>query len=336
MTDSAFLLPVKTVYRVSGSSPLDRPIDNEEDPLKINTTSINPAMGAVIYFHIKNKDSVKNLSIEILDADKKIIRTYYKDKPKNKSGNNSEESDPAINVRSGLNRFVWDLSYANVPTVPNVFIEGSYHGRKVIPGTYEVKLTVNGHSHSSTLQVLPDPRINATAQDYKDQEELSRLVSTDVESIHVAVVQMRKIQEQFNQFIVRAEGNKSLEAIVKQARTINKNIKDWELLLIQPKSQSNDDVINFVNKLSANLIFLNGEIDGSNVPYVSAGSKKRYEDLHAQWLTFQSQQQLLENDIKKFNEDCRKANWDIIGVEFKSQNLRLSRCPINIFGSCRL
>lgn len=315
LTDSVALLPVNNVYRVSGSSPLNRPLDNEQNPIKINTTGINPATGAVIYFHIKNKDSVKSLTIEILDARKNTVRTYYKDKPKNKSGNNREESDPVIAVRSGLNRFVWDLAYPNMPTVPNVYIEGTYNGTKVVPGTYTVRLTVNGQAYTSGFEVLADPRLNASADDYQAQEALSRLVSADVEAIHVAVVQMRKIQDQLTQFADRAENSKSMETLVKQARDIRKNIEAWELELIQPKSQSNDDVINFVNKLSANLIFLNGEIEASNMPYVTEGSKKRYGELHDRWLTLQAKQQQLQNDIRNFNNDLRKANWEIIGYE---------------------
>jgi hypothetical protein len=42
----------------------------------------------------------------------------------------------------------------------------------------------------------------------------------------------------------------------------------WEEQLIQSKSQSYDDVINFVNKLSANYIFVHGEAGGI-IPYVS-------------------------------------------------------------------
>jgi hypothetical protein len=38
--------------------------------------------------------------------------------------------------------------------------------------------------------------------------------------------------------------------------------------------------------------------------------------LHAAWLKFEKQKEnLLDNDIKNFNEACRKANWNFVGVE---------------------
>ena len=74
------LLPVSNVYRINSGSPLDRQFSEDENPLKINTTMVNPASGAVIYYHIQNKDSVKKLSIEILDAANNVIRTYANEK----------------------------------------------------------------------------------------------------------------------------------------------------------------------------------------------------------------------------------------------------------------
>jgi photosystem II stability/assembly factor-like uncharacterized protein len=311
------LLPVNNPYRIMGASPLDRQFGEDEEPIKIYTTMENPATGAVVYYHIQNKDSVKTLSLEFLDASNNVIRTYYKDKPTVTTSNNSIESDPKIEVRSGLNRFVWDLHYANLPSIDNVYIEGSNAGRKVIPGTYSVRLKINDTSLSTSFKVLADPRLATTTADYEAQDKYSKLASEDVEAIHVSVVQMRKVQEQFNNFIERAEAAKGLDSLVVKAKSILSTIKTWEEQLIQSKSQSNDDVINFVNKLSANIIFVKGEIDGSGASaFVTEGQIKRYNELHAEWKTLEAQKNnLLEKDIKNFNEACRKANWNFVGFE---------------------
>jgi len=309
------LLPVSNVYRLSASSSLDRQFSDDEDPIKINTTMVNPASGAVIYYHIQNKDSVKKLTIEVLDAANNIVRSYSNEKPAKATSNNSKDGDPKVEVRAGLNRFVWDLCYADLPSIENVLIEGSSAGRKVAPGDFTIRLKINEQAQTTTFKVLADPRINASVADYQLQDSMLKLTSIDVEAIHVSVVQMRKVQEQLNQFVKRAEDNKSLEALAKTAKELSKTIKDWEEVLIQPKSQSNDDVINFVNKLSANLIFLKGEMD-SNIPYITEGQLKRYQELHGEWKALEKQKQnLLANEIKNFNEACRKANWDFVGFE---------------------
>ncbi len=317
INDAFSLLPVANVYRLEVGSPLDRQFGEDENPLKINTTMVNPASGAVIYYHIQNKDSVKKLSIEVLDAANNVVRTYYSEKSKIATSNNSSESDPKVEIRTGLNRFVWDLRYANLPSIDNVYIEGSSAGRKVIPREYTIRLKINETTQTTKVKILADPRYNAPAADFEAQDQLSKLVSEDVAAIHVSVVQMRKVQEQLNQFVKRAEGNKNLEDLSTKAKAINKTIKVWEEELIQSKSQSNDDVINFINKLSANLVFLNGEVQSSSsLPYVTEGQLKRYDELHADWKKYEKQKQdLIDNEIKNFNEACRKANWDFVGFE---------------------
>lgn len=311
------LLPVQNVYRIAGASNLDRQFEEEEDPIKIQTTMSNPATGAVVYFHIQNKDSVKKLQLNFYDANNQLVRSFYKEKPTATTSNNSLNEDPLVQVRSGLNRFVWDLRYPNLPSIDNVFIEGSYAGRKVVPGNYTVTLIVNDSSTSTTFTLFPDPRLNFTKADYEAQDKFSKLASEDVESIHVSVVQMRKIQDQLNQFIKRAEGQKALDSLESTAKAIVKTILAWEEKLIQPKSQSNDDVINFVNKLSANIIFLKGEIDGyGSSPYLTEGQVKRYHELHAEWLQLEIQKnKLINTEIKAFNDACRNANWNYIGFE---------------------
>ena len=322
LKEAAELLPVKDVYRISAGSPLNQVFPDDKDPITINTTLANPVTGAHIFYHIQQKDSVKKVTLEILDAAGNVIRTYYQETPKNKTGNNQAEADPTIDLRNGLNRFVWDLRHKNLPTIENVEIEGSYRGRSVVPGTYSVKLTVNDKPLPlQSFRVFTDPRqvkeipSLVTPAAYQEQDAFLQKVSKDVEDIHVSVTQMRKIQQQLKDFISRTEDNASFSGLSKEASGLLTKIKTWEEILIQPKSKTNDDVINFVNKLSANFIFLKGEAE-SNVPYITEGHKKRFDDLHAEWTKYQQQQtDLLNNDIRQFNEQCRKLNWNVISFE---------------------
>ena len=88
---------------------------------------------------------------------------------------------------------------------------------------------------------------------------------------------------------------------------------NWEEKLVQPKSQSNDDVINFLNKLSADYIFLRGEMD-NNLPAVTTGQKKRLAELNAQWQPLKTEYGQLQQKVADFNALCRKANVEKITV----------------------
>src|SRR5437660_12137562 len=54
--------------------------------------------------------------------------------------------------------------------------ESQPQGPLVVAGSYRVRLTVGGQSYEQTLQVGPDPRVKASAQDYAQQFALAKRV----------------------------------------------------------------------------------------------------------------------------------------------------------------
>ena len=294
------LYPIEEAHRISGYSIFD---SNGEEKLNYPvTTGANPATGAVMYYNLP--DSVKAVSIHIRDDKGNTIRSFS-NTAASASSNNSYRREPVLTASKGLNRFVWNLRMQGMPTIDGVYIEGSYNGRRVMPGTYQVVLKVDGAEHSASLVVKADPRLNATAQAYQLQNDLLEKLERDVTDIHVAVTRMRGLTKQINELTRLVEHDSSKVSLVKLGKAITQKIKEWEEELIQPKSQSYDDVINFVNKLSANIIFIHGELNGT-VPYVTAGQQARYEELHSKWMGFKKAMDgLLSTDIAAFNALCR-------------------------------
>ena len=299
-TGKLILLPMTEVNRVSGYSIFDS--NGEEKAKYPNTTAANPATGAVLYYQLP--DSVKSLTIEIKDQNGEVVRSFS-NKPKSSNSNNSFRNEPVLTVKKGLNRFAWNLRRQGMPTIDNVYIEGSYAGRKIVPGTYTVTLKADGVEQSTSLIVKADPRINTSAAEFSAQDELLAKLEKDVTDIHVAVTRMRGLTKQIKEMVKLVEQDNSKSEVVTMSNNIVKKITTWEEKLIQPKSQSYDDVINFVNKLSANVIFVHGELNG-NVPYVTAGQKARYAELHAEWLIYQKElDELLNKDIAELNARCK-------------------------------
>jgi hypothetical protein len=170
---------------------------------------------------------------------------------------------------------------------------------------YKASLHLDSSVYEQTFQVLSDPRIKATAADYEKQSGLLQNIAADVNEIHVSVVRMRNMKKQLTGIIDRIENKDTYKSIVALAGSINAKIDEWEAKLIQTKSESNDDVINFVNKLTANYIFLRGELD-TNTPHVTSGHVQRFMELNKEWLMYKAElNAILENDIKNFNEKCK-------------------------------
>ena len=126
--------------------------------------------------------------------------------------------------------------------------------------------------------------------------------STD---IHVAVNKMNALSKQIGAVNKLIEADASKSSVVQKGKEIIEKIKQWEEKLIQPKAQSYDDIINFVNKLSANIIFVHGELSGT-APYVTKGQVQRYTDLHGDWVKYEGQMKdLLSIDVAAYNQLCR-------------------------------
>ena len=63
----------------------------------------------------------------------------------------------------GLNRFVWDMRYADAVRFPGMILwAGETRGPRIVPGNYQVKLTVDGKTMTESFAVKPDPRLPAT------------------------------------------------------------------------------------------------------------------------------------------------------------------------------
>jgi photosystem II stability/assembly factor-like uncharacterized protein len=115
----------------------------------------NPPSGAVIYYHLDAKP--KDATLEFLDSKGELIRKFTNKVQKKEEvlAGSSEEEDFAarfagptsIPAEAGMNRFVWDLHYEDAKRFPGMILwAGSTRGPMIIPGTYTVKLTVDGKS----------------------------------------------------------------------------------------------------------------------------------------------------------------------------------------------
>ena len=77
-----------------------------------------------------------------------------------------------------MHRFVWDLTVGRIVDnlEENVDDEdwSAPRGPRLVPGTYEVRLTVDGKTSRQPLKVVMDPRSVATATELEQQYQLGR------------------------------------------------------------------------------------------------------------------------------------------------------------------
>ncbi len=296
-------------YRVSGGSQLDKVLSEEPiGPAPAGTAGTNPSTGMVFYYHLPTvPDSSTILTLEIRDAANKVVRKYSS-KPDDKfeSYPGGPIAAPLLVTKKGLNRFVWDLRYATLPGVTGVYIEGSYRGHKAMPGKYTAHLTMGSQQKEVAVTILPDPRIKATSEDYQLQHATLSAIEKGVTDIHLSVTGMRKAREQVNYLVNLLSDQPALKAVADSGKKVVDIIKAWEDDLVQAKSQSYDDIINFENKLSADYIFLRGETDG-NIPFVTDGQREILAELDAKWAVLKTRMQsIIQTHIGGFNQLCEQ------------------------------
>ena len=266
---------------------------------KEDAQGTNPVSGVNLDYYLPKKVDSLMLKLEILQNDE-VIRTYTSEKPKNVSSWPGGPSPKLVLPhKEGYNRVHWDFRRNSIPAVDKVFVYGSYGGSSVAPGDFKVRLSYGNEQKETQITILPNPNIEASTSDFEEQQKLLVQIDLTLSNMHESVTQMRSVQSQLKYYITAFEQKESYGELIEKAKAIEEKLLAWEANLIQSNQKTFQDVINFNNKLNAELMYLKGFVDSEH-PKVTQGSLDRFSDLKTQW----------ENHDKKLSA--------IIATEFSS------------------
>jgi photosystem II stability/assembly factor-like uncharacterized protein len=308
----ALFQPEPTI-RVSGGSPLDQTSEGftGSHPLQ----GVNPATGMVIYYQLPELVDSIELTMEIKDAAGQLVRTFssvsdpdFADYP------GGPDADPVLPKAPGLNRFVWNLRYPTLPGAPTTWIEGSYSGHRAIPGTYTLTLRAGEDAVNTSASILPVPTIEAGSDLYQQQQDIMLATAATVTEMHEKANRMQALSRQITQWVERLSDKEAHKALAKEGSALVKSIREWDGEIIQRKSQSYDDVINFPNKLSAEYLFVRGQLD-SKIPVVTSAIKERVALLDEQWEELKAKAAELMGEVEAFNRKLADAGFRPLYME---------------------
>ncbi len=260
----------------------------------------NPPGGAQLYLHLPlAPDSTTRARLEILDGTGQVIRTYVTRREKDASG--KPVPADSISLNKGMNRVAWDFRHQGFESVAGLFTLGGAQGRLVTSGRYTVRLSVGDASATTNLEVRADPRFNHPAQAYAAQERMAATLQVHLADLFGYVRRLRTAREQMKSAVTRAEGTPGHSELKAAADSLGKQMREAEERLVQPKSTTFQDVVNFTSKLDAQLLQLMGTVDGAEPP-LTAGQQERFRDLERLWATEQSGlERLLGAELAAFN-----------------------------------
>jgi len=173
----AILFKPTTAWRVRWNTSTDMPWPKEEP------TGPNPPDGAIVNYYLKSA-ATGPATLEILQQDGRLVRRYSSDDPVTPIPEAPNAPVPtywyrqpqALSTAPGMHRFLWDVHYQPLPGIgggggrgglPIAAVPYSTAPASgtpwVSPGTYAVRLTVNGKSYTQPITVKQDPRVKTPA-----------------------------------------------------------------------------------------------------------------------------------------------------------------------------
>ncbi len=280
----------------------------------------NPPAGAVLHYSLRTK-AEGMITMQVLDAGGAVVRTLTsKEVPPE-----LEEDDPdapeeprketVLSTEPGVQRVAWDLGFQSVPKIKGAKYEGDPEAAsRVSPGVYTVRLTVEGKSLTTPLQVRPDPRVTIPPADLDARVAFSRQVQEAVGRIGSLVGQIRSVREQLQVKSAALEGSSRGAEWLKGAGDLIAKCETLEGTLHNREARVSYDVLakgaRLYSRLSPLLAFATTG-DGSptqGMREVFAGQVKELDALEAEWKA------LVAGDLAALGTKARELGLESVVV----------------------
>ncbi len=297
------------------------------------TVGRNPPNGVVVYYSLKEKPA-SDLVLEFLDASGKSIRRFTTPAPRpaaspapgaaqapgpaepSEEGGFGGGAPARASADKGLNRFVWDMRYSDAVRFPGMILwAGETRGPRIVPGGYQMKLTVDGKTMTENFLVKPDPRLTTTPADLVRQLEFSLKIRDKLTETHNAIIQIRDVRKQTDDLLKRVKDQPNFKVINDAASGLNKKLATIEEALYQTKNQSSQDPLNYPIRLNNKLAALAGVVARADAGPTDQ-SHAVYDELVRQIdAQLQGFAEVIRTDVPAFNQIVKDQNVPAVVVK---------------------
>jgi photosystem II stability/assembly factor-like uncharacterized protein len=219
---------------------------------------------------------------------------------------------PTAPMNAGLNRFAWNLDYPGAKTFEGMVLWGATtNGPMALPGTYQVKVTVDGETQTQPLIITKHPLRNTSDADLAEQFALGLAIRDKVSEANQAVIDIRRIKAQVNE--AKTKNNKKEFTLVAD-RLLNA-LSAVEADLYQVKNQSGQDPLNFPIKTNNRLASLLGmTLRGEGKP--TANIYPIFEDLKKELKDETDRlEKVYGNELKAFNIEATNSGLQPVSAK---------------------
>jgi len=268
-------------YLVPGGSDLDASGDDATgtDPLR----GVNPATGVVLYYRAPELKGAEVLTLEITDGEGRSIRTFRSTKDTTfVPWDGGPPAEKTLPTGPGINRFVWDMRHATIRGVPGVYVEASYRGHRVSPGRYRLTLRVGDRTATTEAEVRANPLATVDAATFAEYDAFMTRVEGEATRMHDAVNEAHAAAEQLVALLADLPSTPRHADVRRDGEALLAKLRAWDADMVSRKSRAYDDTENFLQKFSANWLFMVNATE-SELPRVNQPSRERLAELEAEW-----------------------------------------------------
>jgi len=306
-TSRFYLFKPRDAYRIRGGGgfPVSPPPNVGQ----------NPPFGSVIFYYFKEKPET-DITLEFLDDSGNVIKKFT-----SRTGELPESAGirvPSIPAEAGMNRFVWDMRYPDAEQVSGAVIwAGTLRGPVAPPGKYQVRLRVGREEMVQTWEWKKDPRLATSQEEFNEQFELLIKIRDKLTEVNRAVNEIRSLKNQIEILFRHIKDNPKGKEIIERGAKLVEKLKAIEDVLIQSKSRSNQDPLNYPIMLDNKLAALAAVVASAD-SRPTEGSYEVFKELSQKAdREISKLKQLIESDLFAFNKMIQEAGIPAIIVKFK-------------------
>jgi photosystem II stability/assembly factor-like uncharacterized protein len=299
---------------------------NPDTPLPPETPAgQNPPDGAIIDYYLAAAANGP-VTLEILDSAGAIVRRYSSaDTPPAMDKIAGEHPIPMYWVRptrilsaaQGMHRFVWDLHGEPPKSLNKEFPISAIPrdtpllplGAWALPGSYTIKLTLDGKQFTHPLTVKMDPRIKTPLQDLQAQAALQAGAVSGMNQSFEALSQVQSVRAQLKESLGKAKGKlaESLEDLDKQCAALAG--ATTSTFFGTPPSGKQPENFSTLNQHFGQLLGITDSADAAPTTQAS----KVYSELAEQLSSLMKRwTDLKQNSVPKLSSELQKAGLPVI------------------------
>jgi photosystem II stability/assembly factor-like uncharacterized protein len=268
------------------------------------------------------KDAAQKVTFDILDASGRVLGSYQSvegdETPTEPQGGGFGRfggGNPHPSKTKGSHRFSWNMRLDGWTDFEGrIFWAAGPIGPEVVPGRYQVRMTVDGTPQSRDFEVEINPRSAAagvTVADLQARLDLATRIRDRVTAANEAVLKIRSIKSQVDDRLSKSDDG--------ELKTLGGTVKDRlsgvESEIYQVKNRSGQDPLNYPIRLNNKLAALMNLVEGSDAKPTDQ-SYQVFDRLSGQLGTELEQMNLVfTQDVARLNQLLRELGLDPIDME---------------------